>query len=487
MTTSRRLSELLQDLVDVTPSQDCTITGISIDSRTVEPGHLFVAMPGVSVDGRLFVDAALNAGAIAVLADDAKSDALPVSGANVFMLTDVRGHLGLILNRFYDFPSSKMTVIGITGTNGKTTCSQLIGRVLDRPGQRCAIIGTLGSGYPDALDAGIHTTPDIVSLYRMLAGFVADGAKAVCMEVSSHALEQERVAGVSFDIAVFTNLTRDHLDYHGSMENYAQAKTRLFAVEGLEFAVINLDDAFGRELAKSVPGAELIGYGFNVGDIRAEDIDATPDGMAITLVAGDEHGRAQTQLYGEFNVSNLLAVAGVLKALGWRVEDIAHAFGQLHPVAGRMEHFPGKAGDPVVVVDYAHTPDALEQALKALRPHTRGLLWCVFGCGGNRDSGKRPLMGAVAEKLADRVVLTDDNPRDEMPMRIIEDIEAGMQQPHRVIQPREQAIRQSIGAASADDLVLLAGKGHEDYQEIAGQRYHFSDRELVREILGEAA
>lgn len=487
MMTDKRLSELLSGLVDVDASRDCVISGISIDSRTVEPGHLFVAMPGVSADGRRFIEAALNAGAIAVLADEANDFPLPAVGAPVFTSTEVRRHLGLILNRFYDFPSSKMTVIGITGTNGKTTCSQLIGRVLDQPGQRCAIIGTLGSGYPDALDPGMHTTPDIVSLYRMLAGFVADGAKVVCMEVSSHALEQDRVAGVAFDIAVFTNLTRDHLDYHGSIENYAQAKTKLFAVDELKFAVINLDDDFGRQLASSVTGPALIGYGLDTGDIRAEELNPTPNGMAMTLVAEEERREVATQLYGEFNISNLLAVGGVLTALGWSLQNIAEAFANLQAVAGRMEHFPGKPGDPVVVVDYAHTPDALEQALKALRPHARGLLWCVFGCGGNRDTGKRPLMGAVAERLADRVVLTDDNPRDELPGQIIRDIEVGMKKPHRVIQPRELAIRESIDEAGADDLVLLAGKGHEDYQEIAGQRYHFSDRELVREILGEAA
>jgi len=482
-----RLTDLLQGLAISGDVPDCEVTGISIDSRNVKPGHLFVGMPGANRDGREFVSSAIDNGAVAVLLEAADGITLSSSTAPTITIHDIRSKLGLILNRFYGFPSSRLKVIGVTGTNGKTTCTQLLGRILDKPDQRCAIIGTLGNGFPDALETGTHTTPDVVTVHRLLAKYVDQGANAVCMEVSSHALEQERVAGIHFNVAVFTNLTRDHLDYHGDMESYAASKARLFAVEGLEFAVVNQDDEFGRRLLKNLGSVKLIGFGIKHGNIRAENIDATMDGTSLSLVLDEKHYDLHCKMYGEFNVSNLLAVSGALKALGWKNEEIVSAMSTVSPVLGRMEQFGNPGNGPVVVVDYAHTPDALKHALEALRPHTRGELWCVFGCGGDRDRGKRALMGQVADELADRVVLTDDNPRTESPEQIIGEIEQGMHRDHQVIRPRDRAVRETIMTAGTSDLILLAGKGHEDYQEIGSERLPYSDRALVQEILGEVA
>jgi UDP-N-acetylmuramoyl-L-alanyl-D-glutamate--2,6-diaminopimelate ligase len=484
---SAHLADLLQGLMPADAIPDCSVTGISVDSREVRPGYLFIGIPGVNSDGRAFVSNAVDNGATVLLLEAEGSIDVSVEGVPTLQMQNLRQHLGLILNRFYEFPSSHLKVIGVTGTNGKTTCTQLLGRILDRPNQRCAVIGTLGNGFPGALESATHTTPDVATMHRLLSDFVAQGARAVCMEVSSHALEQDRVAGIDFNIAVFTNLTRDHLDYHGDMESYAASKARLFEVDGLEVAIINLDDEFGRELASGIKDVEVIGFGLTRGDVRAENIHAQADGTSMTLLINDKRHDVRSRVYGEFNVSNLLAVASVLKALDWDEEEIATALSDSMPVPGRMEHFGHAASGPVVVVDYAHTPDALQHALAALRPHTQGTLWCVFGCGGDRDRGKRPLMGKVADELADHVVLTDDNPRTESPEQIIKEIEQGMRRPHRVVRPRERAVRETIAEARVSDLILLAGKGHEDYQEIGRERLHYSDRELVQEILGEVA
>lgn len=483
--SSKSLTALLDEIVDC--SNDIEIKGISLDSRAVQQGYLFIGVPGVGADGRQFVAAALEQGAVALLLEAGGKFELPVTDVPVLRVDNLKSHVGLILNRFYDFPSSRIKVIGVTGTNGKTTCTQLLSQALDRSDRRCAVIGTLGNGYPGALSQGTHTTPDVVSMYKLLADFAEQGAYAVCIEVSSHALEQGRVDGIEFDIAVFTNLTRDHLDYHGDMESYAAAKSKLFLNRSLECAVINIDDAYGRQLREQVTASHVTGFGLRSGDVHAENIQATPDGMSFTLVSGADRCPVNVHLYGEFNISNLLAVASVLIILQWTLADIADAFSGLVPVPGRMERFAGTDRFPVIVVDYAHTPDALKHALEALRPHTRGELWCVFGCGGDRDRGKRPLMGAIADELADHVVLTDDNPRTESAEKIIHEIESGMVNAHQVIQPRERAVRKVIKQANVNDLILLAGKGHEDYQEIGRKRVHYSDRELVQQVFGEVA
>lgn len=482
---SMRLSELLKGLVEVDAAQDCVIGSIHTDSRTLVTGGLFIATPGVRGDGRDHIPDAIERGAIAVLVEAGGYTESAVK-VPVILMKQLNENLGELANRFFDSPSHRLTVIGVTGTNGKTSCTQLLSRLLDSGETRCAVIGTLGNGFPDALDPASHTTPDVISLHGLLAEFVRNGATHVCIEVSSHALEQNRVDGVRFDVAVFTNLSRDHLDYHGNMENYGLAKARLFRQPGLSTAVINIDDAFGRELADDLVTCKVIRYGLNEGDVQACDVTTRPQGLAMTLVTDEGEIQVETRLYGRFNAYNLLAVSAVLVLEGWTLDRLAGAIAQLLPVVGRMERFSG-GRLPVVVVDYAHTPDALEQALASLREHTVGRLWCVFGCGGDRDTGKRPLMGEVAERLADEVVLTDDNPRTEDAMHIIRDIESGMKHKTRVIQPRERAVRETLSLAASDDLVLIAGKGHEDYQEIGRERLHYSDRELVQQLTGEAA
>jgi UDP-N-acetylmuramoyl-L-alanyl-D-glutamate--2,6-diaminopimelate ligase len=469
-----------------------------------------------------------------------------------FAVSGLRHKIGVIADRFYGAPSRRLVVVGVTGTNGKTTCTQLLAQALDhmesrasalgsppspsgrgnegegkpplplspapspargegaltptplpqageggsirsepwraQGARRCAIIGTLGSGFPGALNASIHTTPDAVSVQRLLADFLDRGAAHVAMEVSSHALEQGRVNGVRFHVAVFTNLTRDHLDYHGDMTAYGQAKAKLFAHEGLKYAVINHDDDFGRRLLADV-GAPVtcLSYGIEGGDVRAREARPSPEGLWLRIQTPYGETELRSPLIGHFNVYNLLAVLATLLALGVELHDAAARLARAQAPAGRAERFGAAGGLPLVVVDYAHTPDALEKILMALREHTRGKLYCVFGCGGDRDRGKRPVMGGIAERLADMVLLTDDNPRHESGDAIIADIVGGMRAAPRIIRDRRSATATAIQGATEGDIVLIAGKGHEDYQQIGDERRPYSDRETVRELTGEAA
>ena len=484
---ARRLSVLLEGFVPGALADDPEILGITLDSRVVRHGWLFLAVRGARADGRAFIAGAFSRGAAAVVYEtnghepDARS-------ANAIPVKDLRQHVGTIASRFYDAPSTKLKVIGVTGTNGKTTTTHLLAQVLDRSERRCGLIGTLGCGFPGELDPSLHTTPDAVSVQRLLAEFVSAGARTVCMEVSSHALDQARVAGVAFDIAVFTNLTRDHLDYHGDMSAYAEAKARLFDFPHLEAAVINADDSFGRELIeRSRHRTRVVSFGLERGDVRASVVQPSVQGLAIQVTTPQGETELRSSLLGRFNAANLLAVLAVLLAAGLPLAEAAAVLGKAQPVAGRMERFGGSSGQPLVVVDYAHTPDALEKALAALREHTRGRLLCVFGCGGDRDRGKRPQMGAIAEQLADVVILTNDNPRHEEPTAIIREISAGMGTTPTIVPDRTQAIRAALREALAGDIVLVAGKGHEDYQQIGDQRLPYSDRDTVRALLGEAA
>ncbi len=478
---SLRLSELLQGIVAIEAARDCIPTGLTQDSREVKAGDVFVALAGARHNADSFIDDALRRGASAVLSET------PSTNPRVVNVPRLRTHLGIIANRFYGAPSHRLLIIGVTGTNGKTTCTQLLAQLLDRPDARCGIIGTLGSGFPGALAPGMHTTPDVVRVHRTMAQLLQDGAAAICMEVSSHALDQGRVDGVAFDIAVFTNLTRDHLDYHGDMARYADAKRVLFAMPGLSAAVINRDDAFGQELIGQLRArVTLKTYGIDAGDVHARNISPRHDGMHLDAITPAGTFALDVPLLGRFNASNVLAVTATLLAAGRLNQEMASRMRHLRAPAGRMERFGGGAR-PLVVVDYAHTPDALEKVLSALRDHVQGALWCVFGCGGNRDRGKRPLMGAIAERLADHVVVTDDNPRNEAPDTIVAEIAAGMQRKPRVIRDRAKAIRAAVTEAAAADIVLIAGKGHEDYQEIEGQRYPFSDRTEVEAALRQAA
>lgn len=480
------LSILLSGWSEVSARHDPLIESLTLDSRTVTAGSLFLAVPGLQRDGREYIHGALAHGAAAVVYD---SDGFEYAPEHPLVLgvPGLRAKLGWVADRFYGAPSKRLKVVGVTGTNGKTTTTHLLAQVLDRLEPRCGLIGTLGSGFPDKLDPSLHTTPDALSVHRLLSQLAADGARVVSMEVSSHALDQGRVAGVAFDIAVFTNLTRDHLDYHGDMDAYAAAKARLFDFPELRGAVINADDRFGRELiARTQARCPVLSYGLASGDVRAERVETDAKGIRLRVQTPQGAGEIKSPLLGRFNAANLLAVLAVLLMTGLTLPEAVAALSHAAPVTGRMERF-GSATQPLVVVDYAHTPDALEKALQALREHTAGKLVCVFGCGGDRDRGKRPLMGAIAEQLADIVFVTNDNPRHEDPMAIINEIVSGMQAVPHAVPDRVRAIRLALAECRAGDTLLVAGKGHEDYQQIGDTRRPYSDRDTVRDLLKEAA
>jgi UDP-N-acetylmuramoyl-L-alanyl-D-glutamate--2,6-diaminopimelate ligase len=482
------LRELLEGLAPVPDATNCAVRGLQTDSRRVQPGDLFLAAPGMVADGRDFIGDAVASGAGAVVYETDDGYVLRGPPVPAFGVSGLGRKIGFIADRFFGSPSRRLVVVGVTGTNGKTTCTQLLAQALDQPPKRCAVIGTLGSGYPGALNASIHTTPDPVTVQRLLADFLEQGAAQVAMEVSSHALEQGRVNGVRFHVAVFTNLTRDHLDYHGDMTAYGLAKARLFAHEGLKYAVINHDDEFGRQLLADV-GAPVtcLSYGIEGGDVRAREVRPSPEGLWLRVETPYGETELRSPLIGHFNVYNLLAVLATLLALGVELNDAAARLSRAQAPAGRAERFGGAGNLPLVVVDYAHTPDALEKILIALREHVHGKLWCIFGCGGDRDRGKRPVMGEIAERLADKVLLTDDNPRHESGDAIIADITGGMRAAPRVIRDRRAAIAAAIREAGAGDIVLIAGKGHEDYQQVGDERRPYSDRDTVRTLLESAA
>lgn len=488
----RVLSELLYPWASA-PS--VAVTDVSLASGDVTPGALFLAVRGRRGHGADHLREALERGARAVAwepapgTDAAGVDELCRSHDAVSVLVPaLSGHVGAIAARFFGDPSREMTVIGVTGTDGKTSVTQFIAQALDQNdrGRRCGVIGTIGWGFPGDIEQSSHTTPDAVRLQRWLAALRARGAHAVAMEVSSHALDQGRADAVRFDVAVLTQLGRDHLDYHGSDENYAAAKARLFELVGEGVAVLNLDDDFGRRLAGTFR-ASTIGYsasGAPEARIRASDVQLRADGMGLLLHDENHVSPLDLPLIGRFNVANVLAVHGALRGAGLTFDDAMSRLDRLAPVPGRMERFVAN-GRPVVVVDYAHTPGALEAALETLREHAGARVLVVFGCGGDRDRGKRPLMGAVASRLADRVFLTNDNPRGEPPEAIIEAIAAGCDgvTPER-LPDRRSAIAAAIAAAAPEDIVLVAGKGHETTQMIGAHTVAFSDRETVRELLG---
>ncbi len=493
------------------PFRDRMVRGLCIDSRRLRPGDRFLALPGVRCHGGDHVGAALEAGAAAVVLDadyprpieGGTPDRSPLDrdlAAPVYRIHHLRARAGLIAARFFGQPSKQMRVIGVTGTNGKTSVSHYLAEALNASprGGPCGLIGTLGRGLWGALRAADATTPDAVTTQRLLAEMHAQGAQSVAMEVSSHGMDQGRVAGIDFDIAVFTNLSRDHLDYHGSMQSYGEAKRRLFQDPALKAAVVNLDDPYGREIIGALPAAaQLFGY-----TLAERECRGLPDacvcgrvlasggrGLSLEVVSAWGKGRIESGLLGEFSAYNLLAAMAALLALGETFAEALERLSRVRAAPGRLEVFHGPGDGPLAVVDYAHTPDGLEKALRAIRPLRSGRVLCVFGCGGDRDAGKRPMMGAVAESLADRVVVTSDNPRGEIPLVIIDDILAGMRAPRRAAREpdRERAIAQAFAEARPDEVILVAGKGHEDYQEIAGQRRPFSDRDLVRRLVTRTA
>lgn len=454
------------------------IRELTLDSRKVRPGDLFLALPGLQHDGRAHIADAVARGAAAVAYEAEGAPQIDAAGAELLPVHNLGQQLSAIAGRFYGEPSRSLRLAGVTGTNGKTSVTYLIAQALDRLGERCGIIGTLGTGFHGELVQGRHTTPDAIGVQATLANLRQQGARAVAMEVSSHGLEQGRVAALAFDVAVFTNLSRDHLDYHGSMQAYGSAKARLFAMPGLSCRVINLDDPFGRTLAEQSCESRLIGYSLTDPSAYLYCAEAQLDdsGIHARLVTPQGERLLRSPLLGRFNLSNLLAAIGALLGMDQPLDQILAVLPELQGPPGRMQCLGGGAR-PLVVVDYAHTPDALEKVLAALRPHARGRLLCLFGCGGERDRGKRVLMADVAERLADKVLVTDDNPRGEDPARIRDEIRAGFTAPARIefVAGRAEAIARCIAEAGADDVVLLAGKGHEDYQEINGERLPFSD------------
>lgn len=493
--TNYRMSvrELLQGRGDAGASGDIVVRGLALDSRRVETDDAFFALAGTHTHGITFAPAASARGAAVILADTAGTEApasgvRPRDGAPVVWIDGLREQLGALAARFFGEPSRALQIVGVTGTNGKTSTVQLLAQALHHAGRGVATIGTLGAGMFGAVREGERTTPDALAVHGLLAEFRDAGAGYVAMEVSSHALDQGRVNAVGFELAVFTNLTRDHLDYHGTMQAYGAAKQRLFSWPGLSAAIVNVDDAFGRVLAKVVgKGVALVRYGIerDDADVAARRIESGATGLRFHLATPWGEGEVATRLLGRFNVSNLLAVAACLGRLGFTFAQIRAALAALEPVAGRMNRIGGEAAQPLIVIDYAHTPDALEQALASLRAHCAGRLICVFGCGGERDAGKRPQMGAIAETLADRIVITDDNPRGESGDRIVGQIVGGLQHPERakVERNRAAAIMFAVDSAQAGDVVLVAGKGHEPYQEVAGVKVPFDDLAIAREAL----
>jgi len=490
-----RLSTLLDPIFQLSPSFNYEISGLAQNSQLIQPGFLFLACRGRTFDGRGYIDEAISKGATAVLAEadaDQETPSLELRGQTpILSLPHLSARLSDLAAKFYDHPAKKLNAIGVTGTNGKTSTAHFIAQALQGVKRPCGIIGTLGNGLPGALRETVMTTPDAVTLQSIFADLIAMDARYVSMEVSSHSLDQRRVDGLAFEVGIFTNLTQDHLDYHGDMASYGAAKKRFFTDYPMRQAVINADDAFGRELLAALPAEKVLAYSGKgrlegVPGVYAEGAQFDLSGIRARVFTPWGEGELIAPIVGEFNLSNLLAVLATLGALGLSLDAALGAIARLKPVPGRMQILGG-GNQPWVVVDYSHTPDSLEKALRALRKHCQGKLYCVMGCGGDRDKGKRPLMGAIAEQFADQVMLTSDNPRHEQPDAIIAEIRAGLKEPQRVLiqSDRLQALRDVIKSAAAGDYVLVAGKGAETYQQIGDEKRPFSDVLKVEEILSE--
>lgn len=513
-----KLNELLTAIKKKTSLlQDCEISGLALDSRKVKSGDLFFAYRGEKDDGCKYVDDAIKNGAIAILFDsNDKNICHKHKNVSAIFIDNLQQKIGIIAAKFYNFPSRELDVIGITGTNGKTSISQFIATVLQNLHFSCGIIGTLGNGFPENLASTKNTTPDAITLHQQFLDFKNAGAKAIAIEVSSHALAQGRISGFKFKTAVFTNLTRDHLDYHANMENYYLTKKQLFLLDGLENAVINLDDEYGQRLVQELqiekPELKIFSYSINNDDnsfISVNNIKLNTSGLSAEITINNSKNQnvspnsnckgtacrtleiqdtkgilLHANLIGKFNLSNLLAVLTVLLLENIDLDVALQEIKKLKPIPGRMQTFGGNK-KPLVVVDFAHTPDALEKALSALREHCQGALWCVFGCGGDRDSGKRPIMGQIAERLSDNIIITDDNPRSEDPKKIVDDILKGLLCPWAVEieHDRRVAITHAVDCAQVGDIILIAGKGHENYQIIGNEKFPFSDIEIVKELL----
>jgi UDP-N-acetylmuramoyl-L-alanyl-D-glutamate--2,6-diaminopimelate ligase len=475
------------------------VADLSLDSRRIVPGALFLAVPGTRAHGLRHAPAAASAGATLIAWEPAAGWGAPLlpAGCEAFAVPGLRSRLGELADRWFGEPSRQLAVIGVTGTNGKTTCAHLIGGSLEALGVRTGLIGTLGSGPVGRLAPAELTTPDVIEVHRTLGRLAGLGLRAVAMEVSSHALDQGRVDGVRYRAAAFTNLSRDHLDYHPSLEAYGECKARLFLDHAPEVSVINAADPFGRSLLHKLPaGVRSVAVGTHPDQLEGRDeqvlleqFEALSDGLMLRLDGSFGRLTLRSALVGAFNAENLTLAFAVLCVLGHAAPQAAAALATVAAPAGRMEAYPDAVREVLAVVDYAHTPDALEKALTALRQHCRGRLWCVFGCGGDRDRGKRPAMGRIAERLADELVITDDNPRSEDGVAIVADILAGLADAGRarVERDRAQAIRLALAGARAGDVVLVAGKGHEAVQIVGEEHRPFSDRALLAALTGARA
>jgi len=501
------LKHLLSDLVVSEFLPEIEVKGLTLDSRKVEPGYVFVALEGQFDHGLAYAEAAISRGAVAVLCD-AKFDqycqqilSRLMSRAICVPVRDLTLRLGKMAKKFYALPPEKMSICGVTGTDGKTSVSHFIAQSMNMATDKsinslqglAAVIGTLGNGSIDNLDEATHTTPDVISLHRMLAEFNRQNITSVAMEVSSHGLDQKRSAGVEFDVAVLTNLSRDHLDYHGDMASYKQAKKKLFTESDSKSLVLNVDDDFGKELFAELNGSKKIWlYGMNKDKAKqsenyayATDVKNQLNGIHFMLHSSQGAAQVTLKVIGEFNVYNVLACFCVLLQRDINFNHAIKYIQNLHTVPGRMELLVAK-NKPSVVIDFAHTPQALTQALINVRKHTSGKIICVFGCGGDRDTGKRALMAQAAEKLSDLVIVTNDNPRNESPEKIIDDIKQGIKNELQLIveMDRQKAIHQAIEIATENDLILIAGKGHEQFQILNDKTITFSDKSVALSILG---
>jgi len=493
MSTHQVMARYLKDIVPFLPLQESwkhtVVTGLAVDSRKIQQGNCFVAYPGHDSDGRDFLMAAFKAGAQSALVEAKDFNPEKIDEAPIVQIPNLKSRLGEIASAFYGDPSKQMKLLAITGTNGKTSVSQLVAQALEYLGQPCGVIGTLGNGMVGALEATTNTTPDIVECNRVLSDMLKQGARCVTMETSSHGLVQGRVDGLTIFSGLVTNISRDHLDYHGSMAEYTRAKALLAGHPGIKHLVLNLDDERVAAMSNSVL-SECTIWTFsmqnrNDATVAATQVHYDNSGICMDLRFGTQKATIRSALIGEFNAENLLAGLVLLMSSGVSLASAAAAMSQAKPVAGRMQRVPSMSGQPVVVIDFAHTPDALEKVLLALRIHTVGKIWCVFGCGGNRDAGKRPLMAEVVAGLADEMVITADNPRGEEFNRIVSDMVKGIPEnvAFQIVEDRNVAVAHAIANASSDDLVLIAGKGHEGYQEVSGVKQPYSDLSAVQSAM----
>ena len=494
-TDSISLSTLLSPWLEVQSQRlaEYPVQNLVLDSRQVSSGDIFVAVKGHQLDGRQFIDTAIDKGAAVIIADaDSEHPHGEIEvrqSSHIIYFHHLSMHLSTLAGRRYTHTG--MQLVAVTGTNGKTTISQLIAQWLELIGHNAAVMGTTGNGFLNHLKTSMNTTGSAIEIQALLSQFKAQKADYACLEVSSHGLVQHRVKGLEFSAAVYSNLSRDHLDYHGDMQSYAAAKYLLFSEHTCQHKIINADDEVGAQWLANMPDA--IAVSLHKPDLQnrcvwADSVEYTDHGICIHFNGDFGQGSLQVPLIGEFNASNVMLAFTTLLSLGFDKSLLLATAMKLRPVIGRMElfHAPHQAK---VIVDYAHTPDALAKALAALRIHCRGKLWAIFGCGGDRDTGKRPLMAQVGEELADYCVLTDDNPRSEDPALIIKDMQAGLKHPENafVIHSRFTAIQHALSQANENDVILVAGKGHEDYQIIGKEVRHYSDRESAQQLLGECS